>query len=172
MVNRTSWTAGLGQGLTFGALFAGADINASDSAAGLGNGHVVLSSQGDITNNSSFDMFMDISYRFTIASSTIAVGANIAFFLYYKNQDNTAYGDNQLTAGTANTTYSAAIQPCATVGIPALAATTNFYGTATGIIIAPGIFRVAMQNNSGFAFSSTLGSQAVQYRTYNMNLNA
>lgn len=170
MANRTAWTAGNGAGLTWTAAFAGADINASDSAAGVGNGHTVLSSQGDITNGTSLDMFIDISYRFTISSSTIAAGANITFWAYYLNQDGTAYGDNQFTAGTA-----AALTPSVPIlgshNIPAVASTTNFYGTLTGLSVAPGTFRLAMQNNSGFAFSSTLGSQAVKYRTYNINLN-
>jgi hypothetical protein len=171
MPNRTAWTGGNGAGLTWAPLFAGADINASDSAAGLGNGHAVLSSQGDITNGTALDMMMDISHRFTIASSTIVAGACISYWLYALNQDGVAYGDNQFTAGVAaNLTPS--FPPLCAINIPAVATTTNFYGIATGLIIPPGTFRMVMQNNSGFAYSSTLGSQAVKYRTYNVNLNA
>jgi hypothetical protein len=171
MTSRTAWVAGLGQGLTFGAAFANADINASSGGSGLANGSSVLSSAGDITNGTALDQLCDISFRFTIASSTIAAGANIAFWLYVLNQDGIVYGDNQLTAGTA-AAITPAFPPCATVGIPAVASTTNMYGATTGIIIPPGTFRFAMQNNSGFAFSNTIGSQACKYRTYNQNLNA
>jgi hypothetical protein len=168
MASRTSWVAdALGQGLTYGLLFNGTDITTGP----LGNGQTVLSTVADIANNTNLAMFMDISYRLTIASSTIAAGANIAFWIYNKNQNATAYGDNQFTAGTA-ATLTPAFPPAAVVGIPAVASTTDLYGTSTGIIIPPGIFRVAMQNNSGFALSSTLGSQAVMYRSYNINLNA
>src|SRR5215831_9181965 len=169
MANTAAWIAGAGQGLSWGALFANADINASDAGNGLGNTHTVLSSQGDITNGTALDIYMDVSYRFTIASNTIAAGANIAFWLYLLNQDATAYGDNQFTAGTA-AALTPSMPPVATMPIPAVASTTNIYGTIQGIVLPPGIFRMALQNNCGFAFSNTLGSQAVKYRTYKVNL--
>jgi hypothetical protein len=52
------------------------------------------------------------------------------------------------------------------VGIPAVATTTNMYGFAQQILIPPGSFRVAIQNNSGFAL--TAGTQTVKYKTYNL----
>jgi len=38
------------------------------------------------------------------------------------------------------------------------------------VIIPPGSFRLAIQNNSGFTLTS--GTQTVKYRTYNINLNS
>lgn len=161
MTNRTAWTAGNGVGFTWTTL-----INTADLAT-MPNGSTVLSSVADIANQTNLDMFMDISSLFIIASSTIAAGANFSFWLYALNQDGTHYGDGQFTAGT-QAALTPAFPPCAVIGIPAVATTTNMYGYAQQIIIPPGSFRVACQNNSGFTLS---GTQTVKYRTYNINLN-
>jgi hypothetical protein len=163
MTSRTAWVAGFGQGLIWGSAFNSADL------AGMTNGQTVVSSVADITNGTALDQFMDISYQLVIASSTIAAGASFPFYLYYLNQDGSHYGDGQ--AGTPGTPASVtpSFSPCAAGGIPAVASTTNMWGTLTGIIIAPGSFRLAMQNNCGFTLS---GTQTVKYRTYNQNLNA
>jgi hypothetical protein len=163
MTSRTAWVAGLGQGLTYGTL-----INSADMAS-MTNGQTVVSSVADIANGTNLDQFMDISYVLVIASNTIAAGANFAFWIYNLNEDASHYGDGQFTNGTA-ASLTPSFPPCATVGIPAVASTTNMYGTATGIIIPPGSFRVAIQNNSGFSLTS--GTQTVKYRTYNINLNS
>jgi hypothetical protein len=165
MAARTSWVAdALGQGLTYGTL-----INSADMAS-LASGSSVLSTVTTIANGTNLAMFMDISYLLAIASNTIAASANFAFWIYNLNQDGTHFGDNFLpTAGTA-VVGTPSFPPCAIVAIPAVATTTNMYGTATGIVIPPGSFRVAIQNNSGFAL--TAGTQTVQFRTYNINLNA
>ena len=162
MVSRTAWTAGNGVGYTWTALLSSGDM------ASMATANTVLSGAGDITNQSAQDIFMDISYALAISSNTIAAGANFAFWLYALNQDGTHYGDNQLTAGSP-AALTPAFPPCAVVGIPAVATTTNMYGFAQQIIIPPGTFRVAMQNNSGFTLTS--GTQTVKYRTYNLNLN-
>jgi len=162
MANRTAWTAGNGVGFTWTTL-----INSADMAS-MTNGQSVLSSVADIANQTNLDIYMDISHLLAIASSTIAAGANFAYWLYALNQDGTHYGDNQLTAGTP-ASLTPAFSPVATIAIPAVASTTNMYGYAQGIIIPPGSFRMAIQNNSGFAL--TAGTQTVKYRTYNVNLN-
>jgi hypothetical protein len=162
MAFRTAWTSGNGQGYTWGTLINSADMQS------MGNGFTVLSSVPDITNQTSQDMFMDISHLLAIASNTIAAAANFAYFLYALNQDGTHYGDNQLTAGTA-AGLTPILSPCAVIPIPAVASTTNMYGIATQIIIPPGTFRVAIQNNCGFTL--TAGTQTVKYRTYNIQLN-
>jgi hypothetical protein len=162
MANRTAWTAGNGVGLTWATL-----INSADMAS-MVNGATVVSSVADIANGTNLDMFMDISYQLVISSSTIAAGANFAFWIYALDQDGTKYGDGQFTNGTA-ASLTPAFSPCATVGIPAVASTTNMYGYAQQIIIPPGSFRVAIQNNCGFTL--TAGTQTVKYRTYNLNLN-
>lgn len=162
MANRTAWTAGNGQGLTWGTL-----INSSDMAS-MTNAQSVLSSVADIANGTNLDIYMDISYLLAISSNTIAAGANFAFWIYALNEDGTHYGDNQLTAGTA-ASVTPAFPPCGVAGVPAVASTTNMYGFIQGIIIPPGSFRVAIQNNCGFTLTS--GTQTVKYRTYNLNLN-
>jgi hypothetical protein len=161
MVNRTAWTPGNGVGYTWTTL-----INTADLAT-MPNGSTVLSSVADIANQTNQDMFMDISFSQAIASSTIVAGANLAFWLFYLNQDGTTYGDGQFVAGTQKAqtpSFTAAGQFSLFAG----AAQTTLVGMITQIPIIPGSFRVAEQNNSGFTFS---GTQTVKYRTYNINLN-
>jgi hypothetical protein len=160
--NRTAWTAGNGVGLTWTTL-----INSSDMAS-MTNGQTVLSSVSDIANGTNLDQFMDISAICAISSSTIAAGAALTFFLYALQEDGSTYGDGQLTAGTA-ASKTPAVVPCGSIPLYAAASQTTLVGFLQGIIIPPGSFRVAMQNNSGFALTS--GTQTVKYRTYNINLN-
>lgn len=159
MTTHAQWIAGNGAGLTWTTL-----INTADMAS-MTNGQTVVSGVADIANGTNLDMFMDISFLLAIASSTIAAGANFAFWIYALNEDGTHYGDGQFTNGTA-ASLTPAFPPCATVGIPAVATTTNMYGFAQQIIIPPGSFRVAIQNNSGFTLTS--GTQTVKYKTYNL----
>lgn len=163
MANKLAWVAGAGQGLTWGTL-----INSSDLAS-MSNGSSVLSSVADITNGTALDLFMDVSVRCAIASSTIAAGASISMYLYALLDDGSTYGDGQLTAGT-QAAKTPAVPPCAVIPLYAAASQTTLVGFSQGIIIPPGSFRVALQNNSGFAFTS--GTQTVKYRTYTQNLNA
>lgn len=162
MTARTAWTAGNGAGLTWTTLINSADL------ASMANGSSVLSSVADIANGTNLDQFMDISALCAISSSTIAAGANLAFWLYPLQEDGTTYGDGQFTAGT-QAAKTPAFPPCAVISLVAAAAQTTLVGLAQGIIIPPGSFRVAMQNNSGFTLTS--GTQTVKYRTYNINLN-
>jgi hypothetical protein len=162
MTNRTAWVAGNGVGLTWSTA-----INSADMAS-MATANTVLSSVTDIANGTNLDQFMDISISLAIASSTIAAGANIAFWLYLLNQDGSTYGDNQLTAGTA-AAKTPTFAPCAVIPLLAAASQTTLIGSAQQIIIPPGSFRIAIQNNSGFSLTS--GTQTVKYRTYNINLN-
>ncbi len=165
MTARTAWTAGNGVGLAWSTL-----INSADMTAGpLATANTVLSSVADIANGTNLDQFMDISASLVISSSTIVAGANLAFWLYALNQDGTTYGDGQLTAGTG-AAKTPTFPPCAVMPLVAAAAQTALIGFVQGIIIPPGSFRVAIQNNSGFTL--TAGTQTVKYRTYNQNLNA
>src|ERR1700739_4906987 len=93
--NRTAWTAGNGQGLTWGTL-----VNSADMAS-LPNGSTVLSSVAGIANGTALDQFMDISCKLAIPSNTVAAGANIAFWIYALQEDGSNYRDGQLTAGHA-----------------------------------------------------------------------
>lgn len=161
MTSRTAWVAGLGQGFTWGTAIASANM------ASMTNGQSVLDST-DITNQTALDIFADLSISLAISSSTIAAGANIAIWLYALNQDGSTYGDNHLTTSAASVTPSS--PPIAVIPCFAAATQTSIIGNVTGIIIPPGTFRWAMQNNSGFALTS--GTQTIKYRTYNTNLNS
>jgi hypothetical protein len=162
MTSRTAWTAGNGQGLTWGTL-----INSSDMAS-MTAAYTVLSTVSDIANGTNLDQFMDISASCVIASSTIVVGANLAFWLYALNQDGSTYGDGQLVAGTPKN-VTPTFAPVGVMPLVAAASQTALLGFIQGIVIPPGSFRVAMQDNSGFNLTS--GTQSVKYRTYNLNLN-
>lgn len=163
MTSRTAWAAGLGAGFTWTTLVNSADL------ASMASANTVVSSVADIANQSSLDQFMDVSLRCAIASSTIAAGANFSLWLFALLDDGTTYGDGQFTNGTP-AAKTPTFAPVATFPLVAAAAQTVLVGFAQGIIIPPGSFRAAIQNNSGF--SLTAGTQTVKYRTYNQNLNA
>ena len=162
MANRTAWTAGNGAGLTWAT-----GINSADLAS-MANGSSVLSSVADIANGTNLDMFMDVSVRCLIASNTIVAGANLALWLFDLLDDGTTYGDGQFTAGTP-AALTPLFSPSAVIPLRAAAAQTTLVGFTNQITLPPGSFRLALQNNSGFAFTS--GTQTVKYRTYNLNLN-
>lgn len=166
MANRTAWTAGNGVGLTWTTAINSADM--ASMAGTTAGSNTVLSSVADIANGTALDQFMDLSMSLIISSSTIAAGANIAFFLYQLNQDGTTYGDNKLTAGTP-ATLTPSMPPIAVIPLFAAASQTTLIGGVTGLIMPSGSFRLAVQNNSGFALTS--GTQTVKYRTYNQQLN-
>lgn len=163
MANRTAWIAGNGVGLTWTTA-----INSADMVS-MANGSTVLSSVADIANGTALDQFMDLSVRCAIASSTIVAGANLALWIYDLLDDGTTYGDGQFTAGT-QAARTPTFPPCGIIPLVAAAAQTTLVGYVNAIVIPPGSFRLAIQNNSGFAFTS--GTQTVRYRTYNQNLNA
>jgi hypothetical protein len=160
VASRTAWTAGNGVGFTWTTAIASANM------ASMTNGQSVLASS-DITNQTALDIFADVSISLIIASSTIAAGANIAIFMAILNQDGSTYGDNHVTTTASSVTPS--YTPIATIPCFAGASQTTIIGNALGIVIPPGTFRWAMQNNSGFSLTS--GTQTIMYRTYNTNLN-
>lgn len=165
MTSRTAWTTGNGNsgaGLTWTT-----GINSSDLAS-MATANSVLSSVADIANGTNLDMFMDISAILAISSSTIAAGANLAFWLYALQEDGSTYGDGLLVAGT-QAAKTPAFVPCAIMPLIAAAAQTALVGFSQQIIIPPGSFRLAIQNNSGFTL--TAGTQTVKFRSYNLNLN-
>lgn len=169
MTSRTAWTAGNGVGYTYTTAINSGDMNTL-GVTGMPTGSTVRSSVADIANQTNQDMFMDISARLIISSNTTVAGANLAFWIYNLLDDGTTYGDGQLpTAGTF-LSITPTFSPCAVIPLVAAAATTLLVGAATQIIIPPGSFRLAIQNNSGFTL--TTGTQVVKYRTYNLNLNS
>jgi hypothetical protein len=162
MAGRTAWTAGNGAGLTWATA-----INSADMAS-MVTGNTVLSTVADIANGGALDQLMDVSVRCAIASNTIVGGANLALWIYMLLDDGSTYGDGQLVAGT-QATKTPVFPSCGNISLVAAAAQTTLVGICTGVIIRPGSFRLALQNNSGFSFTS--GTQTVKYRTYNIQLN-
>jgi hypothetical protein len=163
MTNRTAWTGGnLNSGLGWTTV-----INSADMAS-MATGKTVLSSVSDITNGTSLDQFMDISVRCAIASSTIVAGANFALWIYDLLDDGSTYGDGQFTAGSP-ASLTPTFPPCAVIPLVAAASQTTLVGYANAIVIPPGSFRLAIQNNSGFTLTS--GTQTVKFRSYNIQLN-
>jgi hypothetical protein len=163
MASRTAWVAGNGVGFTWTTAINSADL------VSMPNGSSVLSSVTGIANQTNLDMFMDVSVRCAIASSTIAAGANLAVWLYALLDDGSTYGDGQFTAGT-QAAKTPTFAPCGMVSLVAAASQTTLTGFIQQVIIPPGTFKLALQNNSGFTF--TAGTQTVMYRTYNLNLNS
>jgi len=169
MTNNTAWVTGRGAGLTWSNAFNTVDFTTSDGGGLLQNSHTVLSTIADIANGTALDMFADISMRLTIASSIIAAGACMSFWIYQLLDDGTTYGDGKLTAGTA-AALTPAFAPCAAVPLFAASSQTALVGYAQGIVIPPGSFRFAIQNNSGFTLTSNV--TVIKYRTYNLSLNS
>lgn len=164
--NRTAWTAGNGQGLTYSSrttAFGTADLTS------LASGSSVLSSGTPIANGTNLDMYADISVEITVASSTPSAGGYIAIYIAPLQQDGTTYGDGQLTAGTG----AAYLPPYSPACIIPLAnqAMTLMAGSCTGVLLPPGSFQFVAYNGSGVAFSGTAANNVVSFRTYNLNLN-
>jgi hypothetical protein len=164
MANRTAWTAGNGEGLTWGTALNGSDL------VSLANGSTVLSSVADIANGTALDLYCDLSVRLTISSATPAAGSFLALYLAALLDDGATYGAGGLTSGST-IAYAPPFAPCGIIPLESSAATTLLAGFVQGILIPPGSFRFALYNNSGAALSATAGNNIVKYRTYNLNLN-
>lgn len=154
--------ANTGAGLTWRNLFETTDFSTSHAGGNMQTGDYVLSTSTVIANGTDLDRYMDISLRVSIASSTIAAGANFSFWIYDLLDDGTTYGDGQHTAGTADT-KAPGFSPVATIGFYAAASQTTLTGSARGIIIPPGSFKMLMLNNCGFTIT---GGNICKYRTY------
>lgn len=164
MSNRTAWTAGNGQGLTWGTAINGSDL------ASLANGSTVLSSVANIANGTNLDMYADLSVELTIGSATPSAGAYLGLYIAALMEDGSSYGDGSLTSG-ATITRAPPWSPAGIIPLQSSAATTLLAGFIQGIIIPPGSFRFALYNGSGITLSATAANNVVKYRTYNLNLN-
>lgn len=170
MAGHTSWAGGNlnGGSVNYFSAFNAADLN------GLANLSSVLSTVATFANDVNLDQFMDISFVGQIAaSSTIATGAGLAFFLWCLQGDGSTLGDGRLTAGTqvASTTYGPLLNSVGGIPIAPGTAITNISGSTHGLPIPPRPFRLAMQNQSGFAFA-TGGLCSCWISTYRQNTNA
>lgn len=164
MSNRTAWTPGNGQGLTWGTAINGSDL------ASLASGSTVLSSVADIANGTNLDQFADISVELTISSATPSAGACLELYLAALLGDGSTYGSGEMSSGGV-ITRAPALMPVGTIPLQSSVATTLLAGFIQGIVLPPGSFRFALYNGSGITLSSTAGNNAVKYRTYNQNLN-
>ena len=164
MANRTAWTAGNGVGFTWTTAINGSDL------ASLANGSTVLSSVGDIANQTALDIYADLSVRMTVTSATPPAGAYLGLYLATLLDDGATYGDGSLTSGST-ITRAPPWTPVGTIPLEIAAAATLLAGFIQGIIIPPGSFRFALFNSSGAALGATSTNCVVKYRTYNMNLN-
>lgn len=156
MASTTRWIINTAWSLAFGT-----EIQSMVTA------NAVLSSVS-ITNATNLDMFMDISQKIAIASSTPAVGAAISYHLALLNQDGTTYGDGNVTTSKGATLP--AISPCAAIPCSLAATQIVLAGVAQQIILPPGTFSLVMQNNSGITLGAS-NATVIYYRTYNINLN-
>lgn len=162
MTNRTAWTPGIGGTGAWTAAFASTDFTSAQPT----NGQCLLSTV-TIANVTNLDMYMEIGVVQSIASSTIAAGANISFWLAPLLPDGSTYFP-PLTAGTAGAAVPPGT-PCAVIPLYAATGQTVLSGYYGPIILPAGNFRLIEQNNSGFTYTAT--TQIHSYRMANINLN-
>ena len=161
MTARSAWTAGNGQGLVYGPVF-GAEITA------LANGAVALSSIA-VTNGTALDQFMDVSIEAKTASGSLAAGAGMVVWIMYLQGDGVTYGDGSFALGATGAAAAApAVVPAVSIPLRSGITGTAWVGSnASPVVLEPGTFALALQNNTGFTLSGCTG----YYRTYNQNLN-
>lgn len=147
-----AWSAGFGVGFTW------SDTTTTASLNSLASGSCLLGTVA-IANQTALDKYMDLTVILASAAFT-GTGINISVHLYPLNGDGSTYGDGKFAAAAAG--------PCAyppAAVIPLVAATQAQTGSATGIVIPPGTFKVVICNNGGVALAAS--GNTLQYRTYN-----
>ena len=160
MANKTAWAFGA-TGNTWTSAF-------TTETGTMATANSVLSNV-TIANQTALDQYCDISVRLSIASSTVAAGANFALWLATLLDDGTTYGDGTLVAGTP-AAGTPAWAPCAVIPLFPGAGLTNLRGAFQGIVLPPESFKFIIQNNSGFALTASV--QSVMYKSYKIDLNA
>lgn len=150
------WVGGSGVGFTWTACFSGTDLTTT-----IANASSLLSSVADVTNQTSLDIFCDFSFAMT--STAVVAPNNLGVYLYPLNEDGTSYGDGNFVAGTVKAATPSATYFKGTIIVPV--GTAAVVGTLTGIIMPPGSFRFAIQNNLGVTTNTT--GNTYKYRTYN-----
>jgi hypothetical protein len=146
------WLAGSGVGLTWTDAFTSSTLNSIASTNGI-------LSDVAISNGTALDKYMDVSIALASAAFT-GTGANISLHLYPLNSDGSTYGDGKFGSSAAG--------PCAyppIAVIPLVAATQAQTGSAVGLVIPPGTFKLVFVNNGGVALASS--GNTCKYRTYN-----
>ncbi len=145
-------TAGTGTVSTLDALMA------DGGQASIGAIAAILSDLA-ISNQTGLDKYMDVSIALASAVFT-GSGINVSLHLYPLNADGSTYGDGKFGTSAAG--------PCAyppVAVIPLVAATQAQTGSAVGIVIPPGTFKLVLANNGGVALAAS--GNTCKYRTYN-----
>jgi hypothetical protein len=140
--------------------FTAGDLNS------LANGGGALATAA-ITNSSTLDQLVDISFVVTVGGTTTA-GSYVTIYLLPLNQDGSTYGD-----GYASSTSS---QPAVAYGNSVLVKVgvtsgNTITGMAQFVNLPPGDYKIAFGNNLGVALNAT-AALTLKYRSYNVNLNA
>jgi hypothetical protein len=160
MVNRSAWTGGnLNAGSLAYQLAFGSEI------ATLNTSQSVLSSI-IFDNTTGEDEFLDLSAVGTIASSTIAAGSVLNFWLCQLQGDGTTYGDGRLTT-TPSTYVPLGVLPLGGISVQIGTAITHVVGGLNLLSLPPCKFSLGAQNLVGDNFAT----MQVWIRTYNQNLN-
>ena len=145
------WTAGAGQGLSWGTL----DTTALNS---LTSGNALLSGTA-ITNGTALDVFADVSL--VLASAAFVAPNFVGIYLYPLGDDGSTYGDGRFgssAAGPPPSNYYVG-----SVGL--VAATQAQTGQLIGIILPPGSFKFVVYNQGGVNWAAS--GNTLKYRTYN-----
>lgn len=159
-----AWIGGNGQGIGSWATLCGAS-GADLNSLAAGSSQLCTTT---VTNTTALDVFISISGSFTTTSTAFTAGQFIGIAVWPLNQDGTTYGTNEIpTPGTAVTHEIGGGFQC-TMLAP-LITTTNFTGYCGPIVIPPGTFKVVVYN--GLTPGLSASAQALQYESYNFNLN-
>lgn len=160
MTSLIHWSAGSLVGLTWsGSYFTSATF------ASLANGSCIASSM--FSNGAALDQYLDFSYSVQTGAATVAGTSYMSLYLLPMNADGTTYGDGSLAvggtfAGTPGSGYY--------VGVSSIGKVVASGAQATGqlprIVIPPGSFILALQNNLGNALGTSTTLSVASVRSY------
>lgn len=160
MTSVARWIGGVSPGLTWTSCF-GSEINS------LGSGSAVQSSTV-INNSSNLDLYLDVSFSITCSTGSSG-SAYITFYLLPLNQDGTTYGCGGFSTGSPGAAPPNGAASYGAGSVQVNLSATTITGLVAGIVMPPGSFVLAVQNNAGVAFGAS--SNTIEYRTYSENLN-
>ncbi|HTB35823.1 MAG TPA: hypothetical protein VK777_02015 [Reyranella sp.] len=168
MANRSAWAGGSLPGVgAFTPAFNAADLASLPQLSSVLSG---IAFDNTVATLVTPDQFMDVSFvgAFT-AAQTVASGAGIGLWLYTLAHDNVTYGGGRLVAGT-QLAFSPLINSLGGIPVEPATGVTTFAGSTLGLTIPPRAFRLALQNQTGFAFAATGCSCSIS--TYRQATNA
>jgi len=110
---------------------------------------------------------LDISFNLQVGANTTSGTSYISAYILPLNEDSTTYGDNSLSSnntflGSPGSQYYGGVAQLGKVITTGLQAT----GTISQIIIPPGPFILALQNNLGNALGSSTILSTAAVRSY------